>query len=98
MVEGVFRTIRLCVAQGPFESLRVDISRKMNRAFCGYGVPAGGIGRAKILDLEADTNDRFGRRKMTHAGCDLPGCAAGRAANDPQRLDPRCRHRYFKLR
>lgn len=65
----------------------MDLSGKMHRTFAIDRIPAGGVGTAEKLYLQADADGRFGYRQPDDALRRLPGRAAGRPPLHNKRID-----------
>ena len=75
----------------------MDVTGKMKGAFTVYGVPGGGVGRTKILDLQADADRGVLNGQADDLLCRLPGGAAGRSANHTNFTNTALLHAYLKL-
>ena len=76
----------------------MDITGEVYRTFPVYGIPTGGVGRAKILHFKTDSHDSLIDWHPENAGGSLPGCTARRTAEDLNRFNAIGGYQNRKLR
>ncbi len=76
----------------------MNLAGEVDRTFTVDGVPAGRVGHAQVLDLQANAYGRLFHRHSDDARGGLPGGAAGGAAKDLHRFNLAVNRRDLEFR
>jgi hypothetical protein len=76
----------------------MNFTGKVNRTFAVQGIPAGRVGAAEKLGLQADLPGRRRHRQTDYGSRRLPGCPTGCATDDTNTGNEPAVHLHLKFR
>jgi len=76
----------------------MNFTGKVNRTFAVQGIPAGRVGAAEKLGLQADLPGRRRHRQTDYGSRRLPGCPTGCATDDANTGNEPAVHLHLKFR